>query len=208
MAARADLGALSILPRNERVRRERVAFKRAVLAGAGVAVLLIAADAATAFREQMRVRGLFDAQMPRVIEVRRDIELRKQAAEYARKVRAQEEAAESALGDRPDWAALLDELGVLTTDRVRLTDVNVQAGTGAFTASIHGVAELGDRAPGTPDPLAAYIEKLQKSAMIEGLELGSTRLGEYEGAPVKHFTVTARLVVLPAVIAAAQEDKP
>jgi len=206
-AANADLAALSLLPMSERRRRDGVAFKRVLLAGAGAAAVLIAADAARTFREQYDVERALSAQTPRLVEVRRDIELRRQAAELAERVEAQETAARVCLGARPDWAALMDELGALAAGQVRLTDVNASSAGASSAATISGVAPMADRASGAPDPLAAYIELLQKSPMIDGVELGSTRLGEFEGAPVKHFSVTARLVALPARLAGA-EEKP
>lgn len=210
-AAAVDLAPFSLVPRAEAQRRHGVAFKRAMLTGAGVAALLIAADAAQTFREQYRVHLASEDLMHRLIDVRRDIEMRRQAADLARRVEAQEQTALESVGDRPDWSAFLDELGALTTGKVRLTDLQANVVTNGYTASIHGVADIvdaADRAAGTPDPLAGYIERLQRSPMIEGVDLGSTRLGEYEGAAVKHFTITARLVAMPARLAGAETPGP
>ncbi len=206
-AAGAELFCLSLLPVSEQRRRDGVAYKRMMLVGAGAAAVLIAADAASTLREKYQVQRLTDGQMAQLIEVRRDVELRRQAAELALRVEAQEEAARASVGARPEWAALLDELGVLSAGNIRLTDVGANAVGAAYSATISGVADMPDRTSGAPDPLAAYIERLQRSPMIESVELGSTRLGEYEGTPVKHFTITAKLVSMPARLAGA-EDTP
>jgi Tfp pilus assembly protein PilN len=207
LGARASRAGLALRSRAERDRRERAGLRRAMAAGGVLAVALIAADAARTLQEQYLVRRSVAALAGRAVDARHDIDLRTRAAALARRVQAQEQAAAGALGQRPDWLAFLDELGEITAGSIRLTDVQCTAGAGGYTASVRGVADLRDRSEGGPDPLAAYIERLQRSPMVEGVELGSTRLGEYEGTPVKHFAITAKLVGLPARLAGA-EDRP
>lgn len=170
-----------------------------VLAGAAA----IGCDAALTLSAISDLRTHIDANQIIVDEGRVYQEKLARMAQLSDRVARIEQELSVAIGRRADWAGVVQELGLLTSDRVRLTEFAGGFREGRPHAQIKGMAfaqAQGDK----QDPLREFIGAVMNSPWAGEVEIGSTRSAQSDGRSAVVFALTAE-VRRPTISATATE---
>lgn len=108
------------------------------------------------------------------------------------------------IGRRADWAGVVQELGLLASERVRLTEFAGAFREGRPHAQIKGMAfaqAQGDK----QDPLREFIGAVMNSPWAGEVEIGSTRTAQSDGRSAVVFALSAE-VRRPTMNASAVDE--
>lgn len=189
---------LNLLPRDLERSFELRRVRRALWVGAGIAAGVAAVQSAIAWtgataieKKAMEMRP--GAQAAEEALQRREELLAKQTATAALR-----QAVESCAGEHPQWAAALRELGNVTPEWVRLTEVVADADGSAAsrpTLELRGYAMA--EAEGRTPELQAYLAALRASPLVAELTLGMTQRTRMDRGEALQFSVMVYLVNVP-----------
>lgn len=118
------------------------------------------------------------------------------AAESRVRLAQAEARIRSGLGDTADWSGVLRVLGETTSDKVRLTSVEMRIERGDPQCSVRGVMQAGKK----NDPAAVitkYIDDLSALPIVRNVRLGATQRTASGSSQTQKFELGIRLLGLP-----------
>lgn len=196
---------LSLLPQAESRDAESSRAGLGVRVGAVSVALLLAGLGVQNYRLEQQIAERAVRLAPLTAETRARAAMRAQADIEDLKLRGEMELVDRAMSPAIDCAALLNEVSRLTPSAVRLTDLHGGLTGAAPAITVQGFAVQRSGSFGA-DSLGAYVDALAKSPLIAGVELGTTRTGESDAGPVKHFSLTIRPQALAGRELASRAD--
>ncbi|CAG1008078.1 hypothetical protein PHYC_03516 [Phycisphaerales bacterium] len=193
----------ALLPPTETARRADRGLARSVAVGAVLALTLVGVMYAQARRKIDVIEQRFAALEPRSAAVRAERDLRDHAASLAAELTGATRDTLAGLPPRPDWKAVLADLSHLTGAQVELAELSAVSGKDATAPSVltvRGIAWPGEAFRQSDDALAAFLDRLSKSPLVQSARIVSTRSERADGREVKQFTITAQVQTLPTSI--------
>lgn len=192
---------LALLPSEVRKTAGLQRLRKALLTGIGAAALFIGYEAfdsrAQLAAEEAQLRTLNSAAESRHAAT----QLRERAFASRQALSGVEGRMRKALGESPDYAAMLSILSEHTPQGVRLTALDMQreatkSGADTSRVSVRGYVRLGE----TPDPAGAikrFVDQLAGYPIVESVRLGATTRAQVRGHESQVFDLSLTLVTLP-----------
>lgn len=199
-AVTAYRASLSLIPPSESGRRLDAACTRAVWVGAAASLCVVGALWYQARERLAVVESRTAALEPRTEAIRVQRELREHAASLSAELSSARAATMQVLPARPDWKAALADLTRVVAAEVELAEVTALPGKDSSSPSvltIRGTAFPAGTARPADDVLAALLDRLSKSPLVESARMVSTRSEVASGLDVKQFTIAATMRTLP-----------
>lgn len=190
----------SFLPASEAVRRADRALSRAVAVGAVLALMLVGGMYARARQRLGVIEQRFASLEPRTAAIKADRDLREQATAVATELTSATRDTLAGLPPSPDWKAVLANLSRLAGDHIELADLAAASGKDASAPSVltvRGTAWPSDTVRQADDVLAAFLDRVSKSPLVQSARIVSTRSEHADGKEVKQFTISAQVRALP-----------
>lgn len=196
--------AINLLPRSVAERGSARTVRRAALAGAGLAALLIVAESTLTMSSLKDVRAELDAARPEVAMLRDQAGMKSDAARIGRVVAEAERRLSESIGARPAWMGLLASVESASGRGVHLSDIACGEEQGAPVATLRGFSEAVND---SSESLRQFIASLEAAPSVERVTLGSTRLQEFEGRQARAFTIVVHLRDGETVVTVTGESK-
>ncbi|MCC6969451.1 MAG: hypothetical protein IT434_04445 [Phycisphaerales bacterium] len=195
-AAAAGLpGAEWIVPAGESLRRERRLLHASLIAGGILAVGLLAYEGFSVSRELTTERAVLAERQAKVDALHAEVDARREAGVVSKNLARLERGVDEVGGEHTPWRAFFREIaGLCELHPVRMTDVSTSTVPGGTSWSLKGIVFLDQNSQ--VDPLSQFIESLQRSPLVAGVEVGATRRIEVEGRAAKQFSVSAQVRAL------------
>lgn len=188
-------GAGWIVPEGESLRRERRLLRSSLLAGGVLAIGLLAYEGITVSRQLSAERVVLAERQTRVDTLRAEIVARREAGVVSKDLARLEKGVDEVGGEHTPWRAVFHELSSLgEVYPVRLTDLSSSGVPGGTSWNLKGIVFIDQNAQ--IDPLSQYIEAMQHSPLIAGVEVGATRRIEVDGRAAKQFSLSAQVRAL------------
>ena len=108
----------------------------------------------------------------------------------------------AALGQTPDWAAIIRALGRATPPEIRITSINLQSNSDGARCQLRASlrTDAGQNAGQNAAALIKdYIDRLGANPLIESVKLGTCQRGVVDGHEAQNFDLTLLAVSLPAL---------
>ncbi|MBL8760315.1 MAG: hypothetical protein JNL50_03350 [Phycisphaerae bacterium] len=192
MGATLGHDAASLVPAAEDLRRQRRLMRNSLIAGGVLALGLLAYEGITVSASLSRERDVLSEREATVNAIRGEIEARRQAGIVSKDLARLEKGVVDAAGESTPWRAVFRELSSFTElYPVRLTDLSTSTVPGGASLNLKGIVFLDQGAQ--VDPLSQFIESLQRSPLVAGVEVGATRRLEIEGRAAKQFSISAQV---------------
>lgn len=186
-----------IVPAGESARRERRMLRASLVAGGVLASGLLAFDGIRASTELDRERGLLSDRQAQVEAIRGEIEARRDAGVVSKDLARLEQGADQAMGERTPWRAVFHDLASFCEAYpVRLTDLSTSTVPGGTSWNLKGIVFLDQNSQ--VDPLSQFIDAVQHSPLVSGVEVGATRRIEVDGRAAKQFSISAQVRAIRA----------
>lgn len=170
--------------------------RRALLAGIGAAALFIG-------YETFDARNVLAAEEARLRSIQAAAENQKASSQIREKAFASRQALSGvdarmrkALGESPDFSALLSILSERTPETVRITALDMSREGSSGRLSVRGYVRLGT----SPDPAGAirtFVDNLAAFPIVESVRLGATSRSQVRGHESQVFDLNVSLVSLP-----------
>lgn len=184
-----------IVPSAESFRRERRLLHASLIAGGVLAAGLLAYEGLTVSRELSAERVVLAERQTKVEGLRAEIAARREAGVVSKDLARLERGVEEVSGEHTPWRAVFRELSSLCeVHPVRLTDLSTSIIPGGTSWNLKGIVFLDTN--GQVDPLSQFIEQVQRSPLVAGVEVGATRRIEVEGRAAKQFSISAQVRAL------------
>lgn len=186
-------GIIDLLPDSVREDRLVKQIRVAMSVGATIAGLTLAVEASSIINARDAVRSAMAQEQASVEAVKRYEATNDHAFALASAVAQSEHSLDHALANQPAWSILLAELQRISSDNVRLVEINGRVTPMGLVATINGLAISGTGA----DPLKQYMDKIKASPMVGAVALGSTRAVHSDGKRAKEFSLEITITGLP-----------
>lgn len=196
------LGSLDLQPADVVLRHEVVRVRRLLWAGAGIALLAMAADVArieSRLREAERAAAAHRVMSARVEALQAT---RQRIVVAAGAVEELERSVERELGARADLPAVMAEFSRITPPSIRLTSMRFVREHEALVGRAGGLAAPVAARKGHTE-LEPFVEALKGSPLLENVILRSVEVREAESQPGQRFEVEFALVDVGGAVAAA-----
>ncbi|NUQ52880.1 MAG: hypothetical protein HUU19_09315 [Phycisphaerales bacterium] len=184
-----------IVPEGESLRRERRLLRASLIAGGVVAVGLLAFEGFSVSSRLGAERIVLAERQSKVESLHAEVEARREAGIVSKDLARLEKGVTEVGGERTPWRAVFREIASLCElHPVRMTDVSTSTVPGGTSWSLKGIVFLDQNSQ--VDPLSQFIESLQRSPLVAGVEVGATRRIEVEGRAAKQFSISAQVRAL------------
>lgn len=195
VAAAGLTSAEWVVPAGESLRRERKLLHASLIAGGVLAAGLLTYEGVSVSRELSAERVVLADRQTKVEAVRAEIAARREAGIVSKDLVRLEKGMDEVSGEHTPWRAVFHELSSLCeVHPVRLTDLATSTVPGGTSWNLKGIVFLDQN--GQVDPLSQFIEQIQRSPLVAGVEVGATRRIEVEGRPAKQFSISAQVRAL------------
>lgn len=184
-----------IIPAGESLRRERRLLHSSLMVGGVLAAGLLVYEGVSVSRELSAERVVLADRQTKVEALRTEIAARREAGIVSKDLTRLEKGADEVGGDYTPWRAMFHEISSLCEIHpVRLTDLSTSTVPGGTSWSFKGIVFLDQNTQ--VDPLSPFIEAIQRSPLVSGVEVGATRRIEVEGRAAKQFSINAQVRAL------------
>lgn len=190
LAARFGPGEIALVPRAATESLVSVGIRRGALIGAAAAVAILCSEAGLKLNALAGVSAQRNALVPVLTELEHRAALHERAAATSQALARTEAVLEQAMRLRPDWAHALADVSACSSSTVGLTELGASYERGRPILTLRGFALSPSDAT---DSLRPYIAALAGRRSIESVEVGSTRLGQFDGRSARLFTLTLHL---------------
>ncbi len=181
-----DAPGLRLVPRIVSEQNASRLISAGVRTGVLCAGLVLAAEGGFLYSKRVEGAKTLRANEPSLVQVRDHREQCELANTLADSLETAATMTRGHLGKRPDWFAVMAELGALGSDTIHFRDIRGFREEGVARITIEGAAELDADAGNS---LSQLIESLRTSPLFEEVQLGSTSLVEYGDTTAKQFAL-------------------
>lgn len=192
--ARGLCTALRILPRSASQRIEAshraAGIRTAVLVAGG----LLLAEAGVISLQRGAVDRRFVNAATEIGDVREFREAHDRADEIGEALSTAAFTSEQLVGSQPEWRSVILEIAAAAQDRVTLSEIRGFYEGNAARVLISGTAPTEGEGQ---SPFRAFTERLQRSPLVERVEIGSTTVIELEGVEMRRFSLRCVVHTLP-----------
>lgn len=181
-----------IVPAGEVLRRERRLLGASLIAGGVIAAGLLVYEGVSVSRELTAERVVLAERQAKVDAIHAEVDARREAGVVSKDLARLEKGVDETGGEHTPWRAVFHDLSSLCEAYpVRLTDLSTSTVPGGTSWSLKGIVFL-DQASQV-DPLSQFIEAVQRSPLVSGVEVGATRRIEVDGRAAKQFSLNAQI---------------
>lgn len=181
-----------IVPVGEVLRRERRLLGASLIAGGVIAAGLLVYEGVSVSRELTAERVALAERQAKVDAIHAEVDARREAGIVSKDLARLEKGVDETGGEHTPWRAVFHDFSSLCEAYpVRLTDLSTSTVPGGTSWSLKGIVFL-DQASQV-DPLSQFIEAIQRSPLVSGVEVGATRRIEVDGRAAKQFSLNAQV---------------
>lgn len=198
---------LDLAPSDVRAAHAVKRLRKAVLAGAGLAALLIGLEAADAYSALARERGRLAAMTAQDAAEAPALALRQKVVDARVALAGVEGRMARAFGEAADWPGVLGLLAEATPPEVRVQSIDMAQDSGRPRVSMHAHVRLAS----TPDPaglIRGYVRTLERAPVIDSARFGAAQRVTLAGHDAQAFDLTLGVVPLPPTFATAPAPSP